>query len=51
MNFVKFDKGSIENINNNKEKNNLEQFLKLNISKIDFDNIKKNKNSDIINLI
>ena len=50
-NFVKFDKGSLENINNNKEKNNLEQFLKLNISKIDFDNIKKNKNSDIINLI
>ena len=50
-NFVKLDKGSINNINNNIEKNYLEQFPKLNISKIDSENLKKNKNSDIINLI
>lgn len=50
-NFVKLDKGSINNINNNIEKNYLEQFPKLNFSKIDSENLKKNKNSDIINLI
>ena len=50
-NFVKLDKGSINNINNNIEKNYLKQFPKLNISKIDSENLKKNKNSDIINLI
>ena len=50
-NFLKLDKVPIKNINNNKEKNDLNKFTKLTILKIDSKSNKKNKNSDIINLI
>ena len=51
INFFKLDKGSINNINNNVEKNYINKITKLNNLKIESESNKKNKNSDIINLI
>ena len=50
-NFIKLDKSSLDIVNNIGKTNYLNDFSKLNSLKLEFENNKKNKNSDIINLI